>query len=406
MRRLLTLKRFWFALLSITLLSLLVSCSGVRLLIQQASLNPKAPPDLPALRSSAEMLQDLENNIYGKVPTLADATILSKRVIARDAFTKGDIVTEWKVEAGFGAAQKVFHIVFVRRKEFLDDPMIITQNFCPNTAVVPIEGVTAPTGAFFDCSKGGIMDNVFRFFFGRYITAPPYEMILRNGYGLAVIFPPEFIPDSAEKAPAIMDDLFPSRVENQPGVLAAWSSLSVWLAETLKVDGEIETAITYGHSRYGKTALISAAMSPSIDAVIAHQSGTGGASLLRDDTGESIAQVMENYPHWFTSNFASFADEKEALPADSHFLLSLIAPRPLLLGNARRDVWSDPAGAFNAARAASQSWASFGSQGLTASRLIDFRPQDDIAFWMRPGTHGVVEEDWPAFLEFLDAHFK
>ncbi|WP_416877995.1 hypothetical protein [Litorimonas sp.] len=375
-------------------------------MMKQAPLKPEAYPELPELESSAEMIQGLEENIYGKIPALSDVTILSKQEIARDVFTKGDIITEWEVEAGFGKARKVFHIVFIRRADFLNDPMIITQNFCPNTAVVPIQGVTPPIGEFFDCSDSGPIASIFSYFFGRYITVPPYKMILQHGYGVAVMFPSEFIPDSAERAPVILEDLFLTNVENQPGVLAVWSSLSVWLAEALKADGEVHTTITYGHSRYGKTALISAAVSPSIDAVIAHQSGTGGASLLRDETGESIAQVLENYPHWFTSNFASFAYEKESLPVDSHFLLSLIAPRPLLLGNARRDVWSDPAGAFNAARAASPSWAQYGSQGLSAARLDDYRPQDDLAFWMRPGTHGVVEEDWPAFLEFLDAHFK
>ena len=46
-----------------------------------------------------------------------------------------------------------------------------------------------------------------------------------------------------------------------------------------------------------------------------------------------------------------------------------------------------------------------GASGLEATRLDDFRPADEIASWIRPGTHGVVEEDWPAFLAFLDAHF-
>ena len=77
-----------------------------------------------------------------------------------------------------------------------------------------------------------------------------------------------------------------------------------------------------------------------------------------------------------------------------------------MLGNARRDVWSDPEGAFYAAANASSAWQAFGGRGQTATRLDSFIPEDDIAFWMRPGTHGIVKEDWPAFLEFLDAHFK
>ena len=44
---------------------------------------------------------------------------------------------------------------------------------------------------------------------------------------------------------------------------------------------------------------------------------------------------------------------------------------------------------------------------LKAFRGLDrFQPEEPLSFWMRPGTHGVVEEDWPAFLEFLSAHFQ
>jgi hypothetical protein len=167
-----------------------------------------------------------------------------------------------------------------------------------------------------------------------------------------------------------------------------------------------DTVVAYGHSRYGKTALLSAATSPNIDGVIAHQSGTGGASILRDGTGESIEDIMKSYPHWFTKRFGDYADDENALPVDAHNLLSLIAPKPVMLGNARRDVWSDPEGAFHAAQAATQSWTDQGANGLTAARLDQFIPSDTISFWMRPGTHGVVKEDWPAFLDFMDAHFK
>jgi len=86
--------------------------------------------------------------------------------------------------------------------------------------------------------------------------------------------------------------------------------------------------------------------------------------------------------------------------------LALIAPRPVLLGNARRDVWSDPNGAFRAAIGADSVYELYGDEGLEQTRLDQWMPEASLAFWIRPGTHGVVKEDWPAFLEFLDAHFR
>jgi len=407
MLRFLKLKRFWFGIAALVLVGSLISCDGTRLMMQRAPLEAAPhPPNLPPLKSNSEILNELEEHIYGKIPDLTDVTVLSEKEIARDAFIQGDIVTEWAVKAGYGHATKVFHIVFVRHSDDLKAPVIISQNFCPNNNVVPVEGVTAPEGDFFECSSEGILSPVFTYFFGRYITVPPFEMILKHGYSMAVIFPPEFVPDSSSGAPATLRDMISTAPEDMPGTLAVWSSLTIWLADTLKSDGRTDAVISYGHSRYGKTALISAAATTSIDAAIAHQSGTGGASLLRNGTGESISKVTESYPHWFVSRFGSYSEDQDALPVDAHNLLALIAPRPVLLGNARRDVWSDPSGAFNAARAASPAWIGNDGTGLTATRLDDFRPDDDLAFWIRPGTHGVVEEDWPAFLEFLDAHFE
>ena len=34
-----------------------------------------------------------------------------------------------------------------------------------------------------------------------------------------------------------------------------------------------------------------------------------------------------------------------------------------------------------------------------------FDPQADIGFFHPASTHGITEEDWPAFLGFLDNHF-
>ncbi len=361
---------------------------------------------LPSLQTPEVMQQQLETYIYGPLPPLTNIEVLSKRTVAQNVFADGDLIREWKISASFGGESRPFHVVFVTQTALPDAPYIIMQNFCPNMAVVPLEGITKPTGEYFDCSGGGVMGSVFGYFFGRYITVPPYEMILNAGYNIAVLYPPEFVPDSSSKAPDIIKSLFPRNGDAEIGTLAIWASQSAWLARELKLTTNTQAVITYGHSRYGKTALLAAAMTDSIDGVIAHQSGTGGASILRDNKGESVKQIMESYPHWFSPRFADYAENEKALPVDAHMLLALMAPRPILLGNARRDVWSDPAGAFDAARAAAHAWEENGVDGLTATRLDQFKPEDNIAFWLRPGTHGVVKEDWPAFLEFLDAHFK
>ena len=63
-------------------------------------------------------------------------------------------------------------------------------------------------------------------------------------------------------------------------------------------------------------------------------------------------------------------------------------------------------GALRAAIGADPVYELMGVDGLTTKRLDEFDPHAEIAMWIRAGTHGVVKEDWPACLRFLDAHFK
>ena len=179
------------------------------------------------------------------------------------------------------------------------------------------------------------------------------------------------------------------------------------MVDVLEQDARLDRSamIAWGHSRYAKAALVAAAFDPRIAGVIAHQSGTGGASLNYKKPGESVARITRSYPHWFARSYAAYTDEARP-DVDQHQLLALIAPRPVLLGNARRDVWSDPNGAFRAAMGADPVYRLYGAKGLDQSRLRPYDPAAGIAFWLRPGTHGVVKEDWPAFLAFLGAHFE
>jgi len=215
------------------------------------------------------------------------------------------------------------------------------------------------------------------------------------------MYPSSYIADRAELGTSQLDQIFGQR-QNRPGALTVWASLMTALASELKADNPNRRIIAYGHSRYGKTALLAAAYGKSVDGAVSHQSGTAGASLMRDKTGESLKDLLRNYRHWLVPSADSFKENPRTLPTDSHALLAFIAPKPILLGNARRDVWSDPEGAYQAAKWASQNT----NQVFSATRLDDFKPQDDITIWTRPGTHGIVKEDWPAFLDFMDAHFK
>ena len=352
----------------------------------------------------------LQDTIYGRFPKTLTLERIDSTALEGTFFNDSATISLQTLAITNPAtgAVREFGLVIARPVGALPDvPVIMMENFCPNTAVFPIPQIPKPDGDFMSCDGKGLMSHVFGYFFGRYIATPPTAMIMDHGYALASVFPSEFIPDTAEGGVKALDQFFADQLAaTRTHVIMAWAAQYSLLSDYLKSREGFSKTIAYGHSRFAKAALVAATFDPTIDAVVAHQSGTGGASLSRDKTGEGLESISKNYPHWFLPKFSTYAKNKAALPVDQHQLLALIAPRPMFLGNARRDVWSDPNGAFRAAQAASIAYGLYGREGLRQKTLKDFDPTADIAFWLRPGTHGVVKEDWPAFLEFLDAHFK
>lgn len=352
----------------------------------------------------------LQQSEYGMMPDRSSSSIISRKTLNEDTFGGHGRLDEYRVAAAatFGGEE-----VAVKSRDGADGfimdvatpkgdgpfPVILMQTFCPRWGTLPDAAVNgAPTPLK---KRGGIETYVF----GRYICTPPIEAILDAGYAVATIFPSEFIPDDRAEGLFELRRLSPGHADDETrwGAIGAWGWAFSRMIDALEEDPRLDKTamIAFGHSRYGKSALVAAAFDPRIDGVIAHQSGTGGAALNRDKKGESIAKITKSYPHWFARSYR----EDEAAPYDQHMLLALIAPRPILLGNARRDVWSDPNGAFRAAMGADPVYQLYGGRGLDQGALKPYDPTSQIAFWIRPGTHGVVKEDWPAFLEFLKAHF-
>src|SRR5262249_38369344 len=109
--------------------------------------------------------------------------------------------------------------------------------------------------------------------------------------------------------------------------------------------------------------------------------------LTAHRAGESVRAAMRFYGYWFTPRFRRYAESDP--PVDQHQLLALIAPRPLLLGRARRDAWADPAGGRAAALGAEPAFSLLGASGAQQ--------------YPRRGRHGIYRSDWRATLDFLDA---
>ena len=89
-------------------------------------------------------------------------------------------------------------------------------------------------------------------------------------------------------------------------------------------------------------------------------------------------------------------------------LVSLIAPRPLLLQTGSTDYWSDPKGEYLSAVAASPVWKLLGKEGLAVEHYPAAGEPvlSTIGYSMHAGPHGIMPSDWPIFLEYLKRYLK
>ena len=405
-------------------LTLLSGC--VRVTLAWVPLTPKGPEAEPSVlaalgdhpvvssREDWEARRDdvrdiLSREIYGIMPTSWETEIREHTIFDDNAYEGLGTFEEIEVAATphfEGMDEPVtdtFRMSLTVPTKPGPHPIVIIESFCAPWNALPHRKAYVPDGVEPRESEG-----LERYIWGRYICRPPIEDILEEGYAVAVLNVGGILPDREEEGLAALRRFVGPDADEQTrwGSIAGWSWLFSTMVDVVSEDERIDASriIAWGHSRYGKAALHAGAFDDRIAAVIAHQSGTGGASLNRQKIGESVGAITKGYPHWFAPTYATYAGREDELTLDQHHLVALMAPRPVLLGNARRDVWSDPNGAIKAARGAAPVYALYSDEAMSLDRLDQYNPQQSLSFWMRPGTHGVVEEDWPAFLAFLHAH--
>ena len=165
--------------------------------------------------------------------------------------------------------------------------------------------------------------------------------------------------------------------------------------------------IVIGHSRLGKTALWAGASDPRFAIVVSNESGEGGAALSKREYGETIAIINYKFPWWFVPAYKQYGSNTDAMLPDQHFLLSLIAPRPLYVASAVEDRNSDPKGEFLSARRADAVYRLYKEKGLGVDSLpmLSQPVGDFIRYHIRPGKHDITLYDWQQYMDFADKHF-
>jgi len=372
----------------------------------------KKPAPRPAFEApfdAAQTRQILEMELYGPWPAGLPVSASAPRLIDDNYLNGTGTLEEITLTIGAGETARSFPVVLALPNGARERPvpLIISQTFSDNCSVFPNDPVTEFGGTICDGSNmTGMVGFLATNIFGTYIAYAPVERFFEAGLGYASFAGWSFVPDSDAAAQLVMADLEPGP---QPtSALMSWAYAFHAAAGVFADDPRIsaDSIAAIGHSRYGKAALIASGWSDRIAAAIAHQSGFGGGSSSRSKTGETLKRMARSYPHWMRPGLGEELDNGLDLTLDQHFLLALSAPKPIFLGNGRRDVWSDPNSSFILAEAADQIYEARGSDGLPeGATMRDFDPSADISYWLRAGGHSVVSEDIDAFIAFMTAHF-
>ena len=361
-----------------------------------------------------ELINFFESQVFGKVPGTFDG--IAFEVVEESNSALGGLAKRRQVKVTITKNTKTlsFLILLYLPKEVSRAPVFLGYNFHGNHTVINDPAIIISKAWSLNNESIGITNHTLTeesrgLRSGRWAIS----RMIEAGYGLATIYYGEIDPDKNDFTDGL-HSLFYTKGQKKPakdewGGIGAWawalSRAMDYLANDMEVDNS--RVIVFGHSRLGKAALWAGAMDERFAGVISNDSGCGGAALSKRKFGETVAQINENFPYWFSGNFKKYNNAEEELPVDQHELLALIAPRPLYVASAQEDQWADPKGEFLSAYYATAVYSLFGEAGISSNKMpgVNSPIQNTVAYHIRTGKHDVTEYDWEQYIKWAVEQF-
>jgi hypothetical protein len=368
-------------------------------------------PDIWYKKRRGEIVTLLEQHQFGISPA-------SPKNLRFSVFERGILAMEGKAKrtqttiyfSDSSDEPKMDLLIYIPSEATGPVPLLLYIAFSANSLVIDDGGIKE--GFIWNRQKQKVPASTGRRFERLNVSA-----LLERGFGIATVYYGDIEPDFQDGVKHSVRSLFLRGEDSQPepdewGAIAAWSWGLSRALDYFEKDQAVDASrvAIAGISRLGKTVLWAGAIDQRFALVVAICSGESGAALSHRNYGETIAHITAptRYHYWFAPRYQQYSDNVNSLPVDSHMLLSLMAPRPVLLITGNTDKWSDPYGEFLAAVAAESVYKLLGKEGLNTDILpsADEPILNDIGFYMHDGGHGTVPGDWNVILEFLEKHLK
>ena len=335
-----------------------------------------------------QLIALFDHYVYGvrppKVTVTATTTATLEGVVPGAVWEEVDLTLD-------GNANAVLHLAVIRPTGLVKPPVVVALNKCGNHSLVSDARVRGSSGLIIPPCGGTTVESTR----GVQAALWPLAEVVARGVAIVTFHDSDAAPDDdGQFATALRATFRP-----EGAARTVWGTLAIWAWALAHVGQWVDSSpafdprrtAVFGHSRRGKAALLSGLETDAFDAVIAHQSGTGGAALNRSFEGETVELINLTFPHWFNDVYPGFSNAELRTPVDQHQLLALWAPRRVVLVDGDDDRWADPDGARASAEAASPAWQLSGRTGLG----------EELTWQSRPGAHSVDVSDWTLFLDAL-----
>jgi hypothetical protein len=256
---------------------------------------------------------------------------------------------------------------------------------------------------------------------------PDYRgQILARGWGY-VIFDPLSV--QADNGAGFTRGIIGLANKGRPRSLDDWGSLSAWgwgisrAMDYLETDSRIDATRVglFGHSRYGKAAVVTMMYEPRIAVGYISSSGKGGAAPYRRVFGSTVENMSTTTEfQWQNGRFMQYAADPlsaKDMPVDANEALALIAPRALFVSAGKYmadpvvapgDGWVDGKGSFEAEVSAGAVYRLMGRTGLDSTAypaLLTLVDGDGLAFRQHDEGH-TPAPNWASFLDFAAKEFR
>lgn len=362
-------------------------------------------------RRRAEIVEDFDREIYGRVP--AHTPKVNWEITSTTRETNGGVAVIVKKLSG--------HVDNSRDTNIVVNIDLTLGTPAGAKGPVPVMmqfGFNFPPG-FFARNRGTNSAGTNNFPRGNLGNNGPtwQQQVLAKDWGYAVIYP---YTVQADNGAGLTKGIIGLCNRGQPRKPDDWGALRAWAWGASRALDYFETDRTVdakrvgieGHSRFGKATLVTMAYDQRFAIAYVSSSGEGGAKLHRRDWGEVVENLTGTGEyHWMAGNFIKYGGPLNwsDLPVDSHELIALCAPRPVFIsaGSTNGDAWVDAKGSFMAAAAAGPVYTLLDKKDLGTTNFPPIETglmAGDISFRQHSSGH-TDAPNWPVFLDFAARYF-